>query len=155
MHYATAATKKVTLTFGSVVRGMVTDATKTTTNGAAVGIAGVLVSVGDVSAVTDMDGNYELVGVKLGELRAEFMANKTRVPLNDPVQFWNRSTLTAALLKGSKTGFYDYVDDQFEVGKGQTVAKRFSMAPIFEGLRFVLNWTEKPLDLDLLLHFPP
>lgn len=152
--FGTASTRFATLTFASVVRGMVTDATKTTPDGAAIGIPGVRVSVGNVSTNTDEDGNYELAGVSVGALRADFMANKTRVHLNEPIQFWNRSTLTAALLVATKTNYYDYVDDQFEVGQGQTVEKRFSMSPIFQGLRFVLNWTNEPVDLDLALHLP-
>ena len=153
--YGPVTTKKVTLTFGSIVRGMVTDATKTDSNGAAVGISNVLVSVGSVSTRTDQDGNYELVGVQIGDMRANFMANKTYVQLNEPVQFWNDSTLTASLLTATCAGYFDYVDDQFEVGQGRTVAKRFSMSPIFGGLRFVMNWTNTPGDLDLYLHFPP
>lgn len=153
--FGMATSKLATLTFGSIVRGMVTDATKTTTNGVAVGIPDVRVSVGDVWTMTDADGNYELVGVKIGELRADFLANKTHVHLGEDVQFWDRSTLTAALLEATKDGFYDYIDDRFEVGQGRTVAKRFSMAPIFKGIRFVLNWTNDPPDLDLLLHIPP
>jgi hypothetical protein len=153
--FGSATSHLATLTFGSIVRGMVSDATKTTPDGIAVGIEGVRVSVGSVSTLTDSDGNYELVGVKIGDLSADFMADKTYVQLNEPVKFWNRSTLTASLLTASKDGFYDYIDDQFEVGKGKTVAKRFSMSPVFEGLRFVLNWTNDPPDLDLVLHLPP
>jgi PKD repeat protein len=153
--FGSVTSKLATLTFGSIVRGMVTDATRTSPDGSAVGLPGVLISVGDASTYTDESGNYELVGVKLGSLRANFMANKTRVHLSEGVQFWNLSTSTANLLTATTNGFYDYTDDQFEVGQGQTVAKRFSMSPIFSGLRFVLNWTNTPADLDLLLHLPP
>jgi PKD repeat protein len=151
--YGSVTSAVAVLTFGSIARGMVSDATKTATNGLAVGIPGVLVSVGSVSAVTDTNGNYELVGVQLGDLRADFMANNTHVHLNENVQFWNLSTASAAQLTATKAGYYDYVDDHFEVGKGQSVAKWFSMSPIFSGLRFVMNWTNKPGDLDLYLHF--
>lgn len=113
----TVTTKLVTLTFGSIVRGMVTDATKTTPTGVAVGIPGVRVSVGDVSTVTDENGNYELVDVKLGDLRADFMANKTHVRLNENVQFWNRSTLTASLLTATKAGFGNENDPAPSRGK--------------------------------------
>jgi hypothetical protein len=153
--FGSTNTTLVTLTFGSIVRGLVTDATQTSSNGAAIPVPGALVSIGNVSSITDSNGNYELVGVPLGEMRAEFMANTTRARLNENIQFWNRSTLTASLLTASKTNYYDYIDDQFEVGQGRTVAKRFSMSPIFNGLRFVLNWTNRPLDLDLRLYLPP
>lgn len=153
--FGAVTSKLATLTFGSIVRGLVTDATRTTPDGAAISLPGVLVSVGDVTNYTDENGNYELVGVKLGSLRADFMADKTHVHLGEKVQFWNRSTSTASLLTATTNGFYDYTDDQFEVGQGQTVAKRFAMSPVFDGLRFVLNWTNVPADLDLLLHFPP
>ncbi len=153
--FGSVTSKLAALTFGSIVNGMVTDATETTTNGVAVGIPGVLVSVGDVSTLTDQDGNYQLVGVTLGSLHADFLADKTHADLNEPVQFWDHSTSTAALLTATKDGYYDYVDDQFEVGQGQTVAQRFTMTPIFNGLRFVLTWTNVPADLDLLLHLPP
>jgi uncharacterized repeat protein (TIGR01451 family) len=151
-----SVTSKVSqLTFGSIVNGMVTDATETTTNGVAVGIPGVLVSVGDISTLTDQDGNYQLVGVTLGSLHADFMADRTYADLHESIQFWDHSTSTAALLTATKDGYYDYVDDQFEVGQGQTVAQRFTMTPIFDGMRFVLTWTNQPADLDLLLHLPP
>lgn len=153
--FGAVTSRLATLTLGSLVRGLVTDATRTTPSGAAIGIPGVRISIGNVSTVTDQDGNYELSGVQPGELRADFMADKTRVRLNENIQFWNRSTLTAAVLIATKEGYYDYVDTEFEVGPGRTVAKRFSMSPIFQGLRLVLNWTNKPNDLDLLLHFPP
>jgi len=144
-----------TLTFGSIVRGLVTDATETTSNGIAVGIPGVTVSVGNVSTMTDSNGGYELVGVDLGDFRAQFMANATYVHLNEPVEFWNQSTADAAELLATKTGYYNYVDDNLDVGQGQTIAKRFSMSPILVGMRFVLNWTNEPADLDLLLNMPP
>jgi PKD repeat protein len=152
--YGSVTSAIAVLTFGSIVRGMVSDATKAGTNGLAVGIPGVLVSVGNVSDVTDTNGNYELVGVQLGDLRADFMANNTHVHLKENVQFWNLSTASAAQLTATKAGYYDYVDDHFEVGRGQSIAKWFSMSPIFFGVRFVMNWTNKPGDLDILLHFP-
>ena len=154
-NFGSVTSKLAALTFGSIVSGMVSDATETTTNGVAVGIPGVLVSVGNVQAVTDQDGNYELVGVSLGSLYADFMADKTYAHLNEPVQFWDHSSSTAARLTATKDGYYEYDDDQFAVGQGQTVQERFTMTPIFDGLRFVLTWTNVPADLDLLLHFPP
>ena len=152
--FGSVTSQLANLTFGSIVIGTVTDATETT-NGVAVGIPGVLVSVGNVSTYTDQNGNYQLVGVSSGSLHADFMADTTYADLNQPVQFWDRSTSTAALLTATKPGYYEYEDDQFEVGQGQTVSNRFTMTPIFDGMRFVLTWTNAPADLDLLLELPP
>lgn len=153
-NFGSVTTKLATLTFGCIVRGMVTDATKTTTNRIAVGIPGARIWVGDVETQTDTNGNYVLVGVRLGELRADFQADKRRVHLGEPVAFANLSTAGAAQLRASKAGYYDYQDNRFEVGRGGTVEKRFSMSPIFQGLRFVLNWTNIPTDLDLVMTLP-
>ncbi len=152
--FGVVTSRLATVTFGALVRGFVTDATRTTPLGAAIGIPDVRVCVGDACAITDTNGNYEISGVQPGALRADFLANKTRVGLNEGVQFWNRSTVAGAILTATKNGFYDYIDTQFDVGPGRTVAKRFSMSPIFAGLRFVLNWTNKPSDLDLILKLP-
>jgi uncharacterized repeat protein (TIGR01451 family) len=154
-NFGAVTSKLAALTFGSVVSGLVSDATETTTNGVAVGIPGALISVGNVSALTDQNGNYELVGVTLGSLHADFLADTTYAHLNEPVQFWDYSTSTAALLTATKEGYYDYVSDQVEVGQGQTVEQHIAMTPIFNGLRFVLTWTNVPADLDLLLYLPP
>ena len=145
--YGTATSRIARLTFGSIIKGMVTDAIS------GLGIPDARVAVGTVATNTDAFGNYELVGVRLGELRAEFYAHKQRVRLSEPVGFKNTSTLTAVRFTATKEGYYDYLDDQFEVGKGQVVAKVFSMSPVFEGLRFILNWDIQP-DLDFYLHLP-
>ena len=146
--YGAVTSRIARLTFGSIVKGMVTDATT------GLGIPDARVAVGLVATNTDAFGNYELVGVRRGETRAEFDAFKRRVRLNEPVQFTNLSTLTAVQFTATKEGYYDYLDDQFEVGKGQVVAKVLSLSPIFQGLRFILNWGLQP-DLDFYLHLPP
>lgn len=153
--YGMATSRVATLTTGSIVRGLVTDATKTDPTGRAIPVVGARVFVGDIFDYTDEAGNYQLVGVRLGQRKVDFDANKRLVHLNEPVCFFNRSTATAVNLRATRDGYYDYEDDQFEVSLGETVEKRFSMSPVFEGRRFVLNWVEQPPDLDFWLHLPP
>ncbi len=139
------------LTFGTIIRGQVTDATNDKP------IPGARVSVDPVSTLTDENGNYELVGVEPGELRADFDAESKRgekvvVGLLDEVQFVDRSTLNAVTLRCQKRPeFIDFEDTQFEPPRGRSVTNEISMSPVLTGMRFVLNWGREPADLDLVL----
>lgn len=139
------------LTFGAIIRGQVTDAT----NGRPV--PGATVSAGGVSAVTDFRGQYELVGVEPGHLRADFDAEAKRgdqvvVGLLDPVSLVDRSTLAAVALHCEKRpDFVDFEDNQLEPVRGRSVTNEISMSPRLTGMRFVLNWGAEPADLDLVM----
>jgi len=139
------------LTFGAIIRGQVTDAT----NGRP--IPGATVSAGGVSAVTDFRGQYELVGVEPGSLRADFDAEAKRgdqvvVGLLDPVSLVDRSTLAAVTLRCEKRPDYvDFEDNQLEPVRGRSVTNEISMSPRLTGMRFVLNWGAEPADLDLVM----
>lgn len=136
------------LTFGIIIEGQVTDATNRR------GIQGARVSVGDAFTYTDTNGNYILVGVRPGAARADFDARKRVVRLREPVQFNNRSTLSTLHLHAERDQYFDYDDYQFEAQLGQTVTNKFSMSPVFDGVRFVLNWDLEPADLDAHLLTP-
>lgn len=138
------------LTFGIIIEGQVTDATNRR------GVPGAIVSVGDVSTITDTNGNYLLAGVRPGKGKAQFDAKKRVVRINEMVQFNNQTTLSTLHLHAEKQPQYlDYDDYQFQAKLGQTVTNTFSMSPVFEGIRFVLNWGLEPADLDAHLLTPP
>lgn len=138
------------LTFGIIIEGQVTDATNRR------GVPGATVSVGSVSTITDTNGNYILVGVRPGKGKAIFDAKKRVVRIKEAVQFNNQTTLSTLHLHAEKHPEYiDYDDYQFSAKLGQTVTNKFSMSPIFEGVRFVLNWGLEPADLDAHLLTPP
>lgn len=137
------------LTFGIIIEGQVTDATNRR------GVPNALVSVGEVSAYTDTNGNYSLVGVRPGEANTDFDAKKRIVRIKEPVFFNNRTTLRTLHLHAEKTPeYFDYDDLQFEAKLGQTVTNKFSMSPVFTGFRFVVNWGLEPADLDAHLLTP-
>ncbi len=138
------------LTFGAIIRGQVTDATNDRP------IPGATVYVpGLPPATTDMNGNYELVGVEPNELTADFWTNKRIVGLDEPVQFHDSSRANSVVLRCEKRPEYiDFEDSQFQPVRGLSVTNKISMSPILTGYRFVLNWGRNPPDLDatLLIH---
>ncbi len=136
------------LTFGTIIGGLVTDATTGR------GIAGVTVSVGTNSTTTGADGKYTLVGVLPGSVRADFDVNKRRVRIGETVRFKNLSTLKSVILHAEKTNFFDYSDYSVEVPQGRTISNSFSMSPKIGGIRLVANWGLQPADLDAHLFTP-
>ncbi|MEK9136108.1 MAG: immunoglobulin domain-containing protein, partial [Bacteroidota bacterium] len=84
------------LTYGSIIRGQVTDATNTN------GIPGPEVRVLNVFTNTDENGNYTLVDVRPADFKAQFDTVKRTVYIGEPVVFMNRSTFGAVTLIGSQ-----------------------------------------------------
>jgi len=151
--YGTTPSHVAWLTTGGIVRGQVTDATNKRP------IPNARVSVGEgpaeVFALTDANGNYELVGARPGTLRADFDADRRVVGLLDDVVFLNQSTLDAALLACAATHYYRFEDRHYVVTPGGIVTNSFSLSPeLRDGLRFVLNWGLNPADLDLHVRTP-
>ncbi len=137
------------LTYGAIIEGQVVDAT--TGNG----IPDALVSVGNVSTNTDINGNYTLVGVRPGASKADFDAKKRVVRIREPVQFENQSASSKGTLRCKKQPeFFDFEDSQFEVQLGKAVTNKISMSPKLSGLRFVVTWGLQPADLDVHLWVP-
>jgi len=145
------------LTLGGIIRGLVKDATTGRP------IPGAEVCGGDPTnpganyycTTTDVNGDYELYGIKPGSMRADFYANRLVVGLNRPVNFVDQSTFNEIELNGKKSGYYNYVNRQVVLQEGGIIRQEFFMSPVLlKGMRFVLNWGDRPADLDLQLLTP-
>lgn len=134
------------LTFGAIMRGQVTDATNDKP------IPDAEVCVGTNCVRTDLNGNYELVGVEPDDVQANFRALKTRVGLLEPVALYDESRANSVTLRCQKRPAYiDFEDYQFQPVRGRSVTNKISLSPVLTGMRFVLNWGRHPADLDLNL----
>ncbi|MCC7375252.1 MAG: PKD domain-containing protein [Verrucomicrobiales bacterium] len=131
------------LTFGTLIKGQVTDATNTNA------VPRAKISVGGRVTETDENGNYELTDVYPGNLTPQFSANRTLLGLLEDPGLTNESTFTAVTLRAEKRPeFIDYEDFTFEPAPGQTVTNNIAMSPSLTGIRFILSWGLEPADLD-------
>jgi PKD repeat protein len=141
--YGAVTSRIARLTFGTILRGQVTDATNTNA------IPNARVLVGALETYTDANGNYELTDVYPGQLTAQFSADRTLVGLLEDPGLQNESTVTAVTLRAEKRPeFIDFEDTQFEPIPGQTVTNHIAMSPALTGMRIILNWGLEPADLD-------
>lgn len=119
-------------------------------------LAGVTVNVGDLTTTTDNNGYYALNDVPLGLLTAAFTASPTSGYAPLTVQFTDQSTDNLLTLQASKTGYIPYSNNQISIIAGETKTIDIALSPVIlgEGMRFVLNWGERPWDLDSHLKTP-
>jgi hypothetical protein len=155
--YCSIRSEAARLTLGGILRGMVTDATTGRP------IPDAEICGGDPTdpganyycTRTDVNGNYELFGVKPGSMRPDFFADRLVVGLNQAVNFTDQSTFKEIELSGKKSGFYNYVNRQVVLLEGGIIRQEFAMSPVLtKGMRFVLNWSDRPADLDVQLATP-
>jgi PKD repeat protein/uncharacterized protein YfaP (DUF2135 family) len=142
----------VSETVGSgTLTGLVTDAI----NGNPV--EGALVTIGGLTDLTDASGNYVIENIPAGILSSNFNASQTigLAPLS--VQFFDQSTENSNTVTCSKTGYSSYSNNQVIVPQGGTLNLNISLSPALSGgqMRFVLNWSASPGDLDSHLRTPP
>jgi PKD repeat protein len=141
---ATSAAALLTLKLPATLTGTVSDAL----NGQP--LAGVAVSAGGRTNLTDLQGRYVLTNLAEGVLKADFDADVTSGPVPLTVHFLNLSTTDALTVRGEKTGYATYQNRQVRVSAGKTNELNFSMSPaLSQGMRVVLNWGPVPKDLDL------
>lgn len=135
----------------AAVSGNVTDAVTATP------LAGVTVTIGELSGRTDDNGNYVIDNIPPAEFNANFYANITSGNAPLLVQFTDTSTDNAYTLTAIRDGYDNYVNTRVIVGADGAVVN-FSMNPkIVEnsgGMRFVLNWVADNQDIDLYLQTP-
>ena len=117
-------------------------------------LSGVLVEAGGRAIVTDADGSYWFTNIPPGSLKADFDASVYAGEAPLQVQFINYTTEAALTVQGSKNAYIGYVNSRVQVREGETVRHDFSMSPVLAGLRLVLNWGERPRDLDAHLLTP-
>lgn len=145
------ATKTFTVNeAGRIVTGIVTNAITGEP------IEGVNVSIGDITSVTDANGNYRLVNVPPGELNADFYATPETGTAPLEVNFHNTSTSGSQTINATATNFIEYHYDHLYIDPDGSVRHDISMSPtITEGeYRIVLSWGEIPYDLDSHLTTP-
>ena len=135
---------------GATVAGNVTDAT----NGEPV--AGAIVSIDSLSDITDSYGNYEIAGVPLGSLDADFRSDVHGGGAPLTVQFYDESELYAQTLTATADDYIDYVNEQVTIDSIGTFTQNISMSPTLGDavFRMVLNWSSVPSDLDAHLKTP-
>jgi PKD repeat protein len=134
----------------ATLSGMVTNALDGTP------IAGALVSVANLSAYTDTQGNYVIENVPEGSLTANFMASSTEGSNPLTVQFSDLSTSNTQLVTCSATDFITYDNNQVIIPPDGAVTLNISLSPNISGagMRFVLNWGANPRDLDSHIRTP-
>lgn len=134
----------------STLTGMVSDAI----NGEA--IQGATVSVAGLTAITDSQGNYTINNVPAGELIANFNANQTAGMAALTVDFTDQSTENSNEVMCSKTGYSTYSNSQVIIPIGGSLTLNISLSPtlLSGSMRFVLNWSASPEDLDSHLNTP-
>ena len=133
------------------LQGQVTDAL----NGSP--LAGVTVTAGGRTAVTDNQGAYTLANLSAGSLAVDFTADPLSGQAPLTVRFQNLSSATPAIVTvtGAKPGYFTYTNAQVTLLGGGPSRLDFSLSPIAVGkLRFVLNWGARPKDLDAHLVTP-
>ena len=105
---------------------------------------------------TDSSGNYTLDKIPAGTLLPAFGATPTYGGAPLSVQFNDESTENTHTVTCSKQGFLTYVNNQVDLRPGGILNLNMSLSPeLQEGnLRFVLNWSATPTDLDSHLLTP-
>lgn len=133
-----------------VVFGQVTDATN------ARPIQGVRVSIGDISSLTDVNGNYRLEGVQEGSIRLTINASVTAGVAPLTTQFSSDLRERTQTITAEATGYSTYIYDGLEVAGAAETRHDFSLSPRLTNaqLRFVLSWGASPSDLDSHLRTP-
>lgn len=133
----------------SVLQGVVTNAL----NG--LPLAGVRVSVGDLSTITDEEGNYRIENIPAAALRADFDSDQRSGPAPLSVRFRNLSSAGGYTVEGSLNGYITYQNDLL-LTAGAVRNYSFSMSPALNAneMRLVLNWGPNPSDLDSHLWTP-
>jgi PKD repeat protein/uncharacterized protein YfaP (DUF2135 family) len=119
-------------------------------------IPGATVTIGQLSTLTDSDGNYLIPNVPLGSLTAAFSSNVTQGEAPLVVHFFDQSTEGTNTVTCSKTGYITYSNSQVVIPPGTTFTLNISLSPTLtdEAMRFVLNWGASPSDLDSHLDTP-
>lgn len=119
-------------------------------------VAGAEVCIAGRCTFTDSFGNYTLEQIPAGTLAPAFGATPTYGSAPLTVQFNDESTENTHTVTCSKQGFLTYVNSQVDLSPGGTLNLNMSLSPeLQEGnLRFVLNWSATPTDLDSHLLTP-
>ena len=119
-------------------------------------LSGVTVGVGTNTTTTDQSGRYALYNVPISMLTAAFTGNPTAGNSPLTVQFTDNSSDNNITLTASKQDYVTYTNNQITLQLGETKVIDIALSPVItgEGLRFVLNWGERPWDLDSHLKTP-
>ncbi len=129
--------------------GQVTDAT----NGE--GIAGAVVTVADLSAVTDDNGNYCIENVPTDIVSANFFGEPRSGPAPLTVQFNDLSGTGSPTITASAENYSTFRSTvSLSAGEEKTLDISLSPGITDAEMRIVLNWGENPRDLDLHLLVP-
>ncbi len=132
------------------VTGLVTDAVT------GLPVEGAAVSARGKTTFTDINGNYLLENVSVVGIVANFEADTTFGSTPLTVQFTDKSDFNLIQLVCSADSYINYVNEQVNVIPGGNIQLNISLSPVLlEGeMRFVLNWSDKPYDLDSHLNTP-
>ncbi|MCB9016582.1 MAG: carboxypeptidase regulatory-like domain-containing protein [Lentimicrobiaceae bacterium] len=144
----------ITVTGGTVGNSTLTGQVTNATNGNPV--AGALVSIAGLSAITDNNGNYTINNVPAGVLVANFAASQTSGAAPLTVNFADQSTENSSTVTCSAADFITYSNNQVVIPAGGSLTLNISLSPILAAgnMRFVLNWGASPSDLDSHLNTP-
>jgi PKD repeat protein len=118
-------------------------------------LADVQLEVGGVRQRTQADGTYLFSNLPPAVLQADFDADVRAGPAPLTVHFRNLSTGDTYVLRAALEGYAAYSYAPLMLQPGSPKEWNFSMAPVLQGLRLVLNWGRNPQDLDAHLWTPP
>ena len=137
-------------TGSGILTGLVTDAL----NGSP--IEGALVTVAGLTDVTDASGNYTIENIPAGILSSNFSASRTVGVAPLLIDFFDQSTENSNTVTCSKTDYSTYTNNQVIVPQGGSLTLNISLSPALSSgqMRFVLNWSSSPSDLDSHLLTP-
>lgn len=132
------------------VTGLVTDAVTGSP------VQGAKVSARGKTTYSDNEGNYLLENVPVESIVSNFEADVTFGAAPLTVQFTDKSDFNMIQLVCAAESYINYVNEQVNVIPGGNIQLNVSLSPLLlEGeMRFVLNWSEKPSDLDSHLNTP-
>ncbi|GAB1403940.1 MAG: choice-of-anchor J domain-containing protein [Lentimicrobiaceae bacterium] len=132
------------------ITGLVTDAVS------GLPVAGAMVSARGITTYTDSNGNYTLEQVPVNEIMADFESNINFGAAPLTVQFTDKSDFNLIQVVCAAENYINYVNEQVNVIPGGNLQLNISLSPLLlEGeMRFVLNWSDKPFDLDSHLNTP-
>lgn len=129
--------------------GQVTDATT------GEGIPGAVVTIADLSTVTDDDGNYCIDNIPANVISANFTGSPRSGEAPLTVQFNDLSGTGSLTLTASADNYTTY-RSVVSISPGEEKSLDISLSPLITDaeMRIVLNWGFNPEDLDIHLSVP-
>ena len=115
----------------------------------------VAVVIDNRQTFTDIQGYYAFSNIVSRIFKSDFNADPLygNAPLR--VSFTPQNLGEGLTLSASKTGYFPFTNNNIQIGPGESVIQNLTLSPAnVAGMRLVLNWKERPRDLDAHLMTP-